>query len=294
MKKLITSYEKSVSNNIQEIQSILKTLGMTQKELLPAYKQVLTMSSKNISGKWKSGRKYARTLFVKRAFSKNYPEKITELSLTIDAMVNILDDFYDEKMSQDEKALYIIEYLRVFALYSNINPDKKIQKAVGLYFNKLITLAVAENIYLVQIKKEKALDKIIEYSAGLLLCRSMDIDIFNEVALVNYKDKKLANKTMLMGRIFRAINILKKDIVDIEYDKKNNLESVVTHVFDKKGKKFIQYIDGLVTHLFEYAKKNHILVSKGTANIPLNNYFKLINKEVKEIKTIMSKKHNSQ
>ena len=77
-------------------------------------KEILNLSSENVTKKWLSGKKYIRTDFVKKAFSKFYPYKQIDISILIDAMINILDDILDEELNLKEKALYVIEFLRIF------------------------------------------------------------------------------------------------------------------------------------------------------------------------------------
>lgn len=290
MKQIVNIYKKGVKINLDDIQKILKSLKMDGNSLMPAYRQVLNMSSQNIANKWLTGRKYARTYFAQKAFGKFYPKKHIELSLTIDAMVDILDDFYDEKISKEKNGLYLIEYLRVFALHNSFAPEKKMQKAISHYFNQLISLAVAENVFLDLIKKEKKLENLIKYSSNLLLCRAMDIDIFNEIALINY-DRKVKKNIMKIGRIFRAINIFTKDIKDIEYDKKNGMESVVTHLFSRKSLDFSLYINGLMNY-FKSEAYNIAVKSKEESpqiKIPIDNFYKMMLKDIKTADKLIKK-----
>ncbi len=287
MERNIEKYKEGISKNIEEISEILSVLEMNTSELLPMYEKTLSASSQNITNKWLSGRKYARTYFSQKAFSEFYPEEHTELSLSIDVMVNILDDLFDEEFNQEEKALYILEFLRVFSLSNYSFPNRKIQAAIGRYFNKLITLALAENIYKNLIKQESDHEKIVKYSAELLLCRGMDIDIFNEIALANY-DKNV-DQIKEIGRIFRAINILKKDIKDIDYDKENNMESIITNILDRDNIDFSKYITDLILYLSEKAydiakASNHHddIIKTG-----IDGFMKMIKEMTEEIKEEM-------
>ncbi len=261
---------------------------MLNPELEKAYEQVLSMTSQNIMGKWEVGRKYARTFFSQKAFSQYYPEEYLKLSLCIDAMVNILDDIYDENMDKDVRGLYLVEFLRVFSLYNSSGLTKNILPNVGLYFNKLITLAVAEGAYFKMIEHEKELDKIVKLSAELLLCRAQDIDIFNEIALINYREDEKEN-IKLIGRIFRAINILKKDVKDIEYDKSNNMVSVVTYMSDRIDVKFSEYLKELTNYLSKKAEKEKLLLKNSDDKVkaPADNFMAMMKEDVKEVGEIL-------
>ncbi len=253
MDESIKIYKEGVSKNIKDISEILTDCGVDVSSMLPIYEKTLSLSSNNILEKWKSGRKYLRTHFVKKAFSNFYPEEHLEISLFIDAMVNLMDDLFDEELTEQEKGLYIMELVRVFSLFNYSLPNKKIQLATGKYLNELIVLAVAENIYEKMIKEEKNLDNVINHSISLLLCRAMDINIFNEIALIDYDGDIDALKKI--GQIFRAINIFEKDIKDIEHDKENNSESAVIIVIEREDIDFSEYKEKMLTILVEKAKK---------------------------------------
>ena len=90
MKEVISIYKKSVDTNLKDIISILKKLDIRNPEVFLSCKKILNLSADNIINKWLSGRKYSRTVFVKQAFGKFYPKKYIEISISIDAMINIL------------------------------------------------------------------------------------------------------------------------------------------------------------------------------------------------------------
>ena len=224
MKTLSKIYKKEDEKNLKDIKIILKEIGVKDSIIASSYEDILYVSCKNLTKKWSSERKYIRTLFIEKAFSNFYPKKYLKISLYIDAIVNILDDLLDEKMDKKEKTFYIIEFLRIFSLYNYEKPNNNIQIAMGRYFNKLITLAIAENHFINLLKKEKKERKIIEYSINYFNLRCLDIDIFNEIIFTDYKaSDNEKEKIRKIARIFRALNILKKDIKDIEYDLKNDI-----------------------------------------------------------------------
>lgn len=281
MQEIIKIYKASLDKNLIEINQILKEKKVDNSEVGAYCEELLSLSCESIINKWSEGRKYLRTLFVKEAFAELYPQKIIKTSICIDAIINILDDLLDEKMGDDEKKLYIIEFLRVFSIYNYEHPQKNIQICMGDYFNKLISLATMENYYKDIIGNEKKMEKIVSYSIKVLDCRSMDIDIFNELVILNngcYNNEE-KNEIEKMGRIFRALNIVKKDILDIEHDKKTNQESIVSKILEKKDCNFDKYALSLYNYYLNEAKK---IKSKKTINknytIPINNFYKMIEK----------------
>lgn len=291
MKKNTKIYNQGIKKNILGIKSILKKLKIKEQPPLSLYEDILNCSSSQITSKWLSGRKYCRTHFVQKMFGKLYPIKHTQSSLCIDAMVNILDDLLDEPLNKKSKAEYVIEFLRIFSIYNSEYTSKKNQKSIEKYFNKLITLAIAENFYQKQIIQEQNINKIVSKSIDLLICRGMDMDIFIEIALSEFKNKKAMQNIKKISRIFRAINILKKDIKDIQHDQKNNIETVIILVLSKNKINFSVYIDNLLNLLSE--KSNSIIKSinqlekKDLCFLPAYKFNKVIHKEKKEIKQLI-------
>jgi len=293
-KKILSIYRKSVGKNLKDISFILKELNIKNLDVFLLYGKLLNSSADNIINKWLSGKKYCRTYFVQKAFSEIYPKKYIRLSLCIDAMVNILDDLLDESLNKKEKVEYVIEFLRIFSIYNKEYPSKKISGLLSRYLNKLITLAVAESSYQEKIDYEKNIDKIITNSVDLLICRGMDIDIFNEIALLGNRNIKKEKTIKDIGRVFRAINILKKDIKDIEHDKKNNIKTTITSICSRNDIDFQFYINSV---LKLFTKKvdlilNRIDLSKNRKKsrfvIPIYNFNKMIKNNQKEILKIIS------
>ncbi len=291
MKKIVSIYKKSVQKNVKDIKSILKKLDIKNPEVFTSCKKYLEMSADNVTKKWLSGRKYARTFFVKKAFGKYYPKKYTEISLSIDAMINILDDLVDEKINEQEKLLFILEFIRVYSL-CNLNKLKdKIQVAIGHDFHKLITIAISEGIYQKDIAQEKDFKKVIEKSVEILGCRGTDINVFNEIALTDINNKKIENNIKEIGRIFRAINIFKKDIEDIEYDRKNNMETLVTLMLSRKNYSLFEYTEALLNEFFKKAEKIRSSAEslEKRYKTPIENYYIMIEDSKKEIFKLISK-----
>ncbi len=203
-------------------------------------------------------------------------------------MVNMLDDLLDESLEKKEKSEYVIEFLRIFSLFNKERPPERISDFLFQYFNKLITLAIAENFYQKEIKHEKDINKIVITSADLLICRGMDIDIFNEIALFGYKNHRTEKTIKDIARIFRAINILKKDIKDIEHDKKNKINTAVTLIYSRNDIDFSFYINS-VLRLF--TKKIRLILNRIDLNknkkpsqfTPIYNFDKMIKNDKKEI-----------
>jgi len=285
MRKIIKLYKKDLSRNLSEIDQVLKNKGTNNPKINNYYNKILSSSCAYITGKWLTGRKCLRTLFIKEAFADFYPQKITRTSIYMDAIINILDDLLDEKINEEKKRLYILELLRVLSLHYYEYSSKEVQGYLGSYFNKLISLAIMEEYYKNLIKKKKKIKKIIDYSVKVLNCRSMDLDIFNEIVIsngsYNYSEKERIKK---IGRIFRSLNIMKKDIEDLEYDKKTGQESIVSKMAEKKNCNFCDYVLSVSDYYLD--EKNKIKSMKSINDsyiIPMNNFCNMIDKDRNEI-----------
>ncbi len=244
-KLIIKKYEKSVSTNLSDIKKILGV--RTQKfNNISDYRNLLITSSKSMVIKWKSNKKYLRTEFVLRAFVELYPVKLIEQSIMVDAMINILDDLLDSNLDKQDKMLYILEYLRVFSIYNFSLPSLRVQKVMGNYFDKLITLAVAEFNYQEEIVNENIFDKKIQLSTELLLMRAMDIDVFVQIPLTKENLDIETNTISAASKVFRAGNILKKDLLDIDIDKKQGQATLITYIYDKHTRDMKGYIHGIL------------------------------------------------
>ena len=258
LEKNVKLYQDSIKENLEIINDILLSINFKDKNLTKQYVQILKHSASQITQKWSSKKKYCRTLFIQRALQEYYPKQYTLISLQIDSLVNILDDLLDEDMNRKIKMLYMIEFSRIFSLHEGNCPEK-FKQMLKKYINQLITLAVAEEYYQKMIQKESDFQKIVKISTDLLLCRAMDIDIFTKIGLAKF-DIPINKKNIIeeAARIFRAINILKKDIDDISHDQENNIKtmtiiillknnidfhSYITHVADKLNQKLKNILD---------------------------------------------------
>ncbi len=293
MKKITSIYKKSINENLKEINFILRKLKINDQNIFLSCERFLNLSADNIINKWLSGTKYCRTYFVQKAFGKIYPTKYLQLSLSIDAMVNILDDLLDELLDKKEKSKYVIEFLRIFSIYNKEHPSKIISELFFEYLNKLIALAIAEDFYQKMISREENIDKIITSSVDLLICRGMDIDIFNKIALLENKGIKKKKVVEDMGRIFRAVNILKKDIKDIEHDEKNNIKTMITLVRSRRDINFLFYITGI---LDLFTKKVNLILNRVNLDLdkdnpqfmPIYNFSEMIKEDQKEIQKFLN------
>jgi len=240
--EIIDFYKQSYLQNLENIKSIFSELKIEGLDIT-LYEGVLKSSSQNLIVKWKKETKYLRTVFAMRAFGENYRKEVMPISISIDAMINLLDDLLDENLTKEDKVLYIVEFLRCSSnFYSHVG-DLNVTQKLGEYFNKLITLAVAENYLFKKIQSTRDFEEIVIYSSSLLMTRAMDIDVFIEIA-----SGEVTSDVLRAGRVFRAVNILKKDILDFDHDLENGNVGPLIFVY-KNRSDYKKYIARLVEDL---------------------------------------------
>lgn len=282
MDKIKEAYESTLRENLDEIRRIIKEqTGADRPDLMKQFEEALNASCTNITSRWLAGKKYVRTLFAKKAFAE-YPEDITRISILIDAIINILDDILDEEMGKELKALYIVELIRVLSLFSYHDSDEKIRNAIGNYFNKIISVAIAESVYKNLMREESGANKLIEYSIQAYDFRSLDMDIFVELPIIRlYGGVEKNREVVKIARVFRVLNLIKKDMKDVEHDRKNQVETVVTLLLGKPG--FRENIETLLEHYAEEAGE----IKKRSSSEVVNKFCEMIENEKQEVKTNM-------
>lgn len=242
-KNLMDVYDKIFEKSISEIEKISKDLGIHKDEWFSFYRSVLVDSSRMVKGKWETGRKYARTAFVRKALGSSYPEELTEKSLSVDSIINILDDLFDEKLDTLTKSLLIIEtgvllgFLNKHEMYT-----KKVAKIFGEYLYKIVFMGLTERILKEALTKTEGTESFFRIALSIYLARSMDIDFFVQIV-----DKKLMGE----ARTFRALNLIKKDMDDIEHDIENENDTPITILYKRDKELLKEFIE---FSLVEYSK----------------------------------------
>ena len=285
MKDIIEIYQDTVKENLNSLEKILKSdIGIENSEILKKMGDILHISSDNLVSKWKESRKYMRTSFVKKALP-TYPDDVLKLSISLDAIINLLDDILDENMNKELKSLYIVELIRVFSIYNYQNLEKLYSESIGNYFNKIISIAILEDFYKDFIKNTSDSKKILDLSIQIYNCRSLDMDIFTELPLIrlyNKLDDELL-KVVKVSRIFRALNLIKKDIKDVEHDKENDIETAITLLYSRDD--FKSVLGGLITHYKNIG--DEIESNKDNIKIIISNFKEMLRNEISEIENLL-------
>ncbi len=283
MKNIKKEYESTVQDTLHELNIVLDELMIENPEISGILKEITHSSVNQLTEKWISGRKYVRTYFIKKALI-NYPKKGLSLSIQLDVIVNILDDLLDEELKKMEKVLYIVEFLRVFAIFNKTRINPKISKAIAKYFNELICIAVLEDVFYKMIENCHEDDEIINNLIKVYDCRSNDIDIFAQIPLFEIYGgvNKEVSKIITAARYFRAINLLKKDLGDINHDIEHNTTSVILILRENDRIDYKSILNKFSDHYLDEFSK--LKSSKKDIQTSISNFEKLAIKDVAEFK----------
>jgi hypothetical protein len=283
---IINLYNDSVYDNLKMINNILiSDIGLNDPYLMDLFNKELQSSKNGLIEKWKSGKKYLRTLSVVKAFPE-YPMNSLNLSISIDAMINIFDDLFDENLEKHIKNYYLLELFRMLANYHYQASNENLRFHMGNYFNKLIMIASLEKHFYNLIKNEKRDDNLLKTATHIYDIRSLDVDVFIEITLLASDTIQFKDDVLKVARIYRALELLKKDILDIEHDIENGLETLFTIFWDRKN--YLKNLISKLTNLYleraknimcsEYSEiivNNFILMSENEAN-KINEYIKFL------------------
>lgn len=243
-KNILETYDRIFEKTILQIEGISKDTGMHDDELFSSCRSILNDSSCILKKKWETGRKYARTSFVERALGSSYPDEYAEISVCVDSIINLLDDLFDERLDSLTRSLSIVEVGRNLAfLNRHENYTENISSLFGEYLCKIVFMGLTEGILREYLRKTSDEEEFFRMSSYAYLARSMDIDFFVQIA-----DMSLLGE----ARCFRVLNLMKKDIDDIEHDMENGKDTPVTILYrrDKNAlRKFLTF------SIEEYADK---------------------------------------
>jgi len=283
MENFKTLYESTVSENLEEIRLILEGIEINPA-IIPRFEGLLENSCSMLTSKWVSGRKVLRSHFAKQAI-KNYPDDILKLSISVDAIINLLDEILDEELDKQTKALHIVELIRALSVHAK-EFDKPYQPLLWKYFNKIIVIAIGEEIYKELIQDEEDFEKLILYSIQAYNIRSLVNDIFIELPLIRlYPKLKGKEKVVILAaRIHRAFGLMRKDINDIEHDKKNDVSTVMT-LLSEKVLPLRSYVEALIDRYTNAI--NQLRSSNPDLMEIINNFQKMVEDEKAQLRVAL-------
>jgi hypothetical protein len=140
VEELEKEYLSTIEDNLKEVNDILIQLNISNIPI-EQFEGILYQSSNRLTERWRTGRKTVRTQ-IARMLIPNYPKSVLHISLAIDAIINLLDDLLDEILVDEQKASYILEMVRVLALFNHLQVAPRFQTRIAEYFNKCICIGL--------------------------------------------------------------------------------------------------------------------------------------------------------
>ena len=277
---LIELYNETFEVNLRSIEKILTVdININEPSLMKIFHDYFMRSKDRLIEKWKTGKKSLRTFAAVKAFPEDYIKSVKSM-LFIDATINILDDLIDENLEDKEKKFYIVELLRVMAEHQMIASDEDERKLLSTYLVKCITIAILEKFYYGLIKDMEPYDDILRFSNIIYDTRSLDMDIFIQTPLLGKEDVP-KDDIIIVGRAYRALELLKKDILDFEHDTEHEIDTIFTLYSGKRGllKKLVEDISGA------YLLKAREVASSNPSDIVVGNFISMIECEARDIET---------
>ncbi len=192
---------------------------------LPIVREAVHSAADYILDRWASGRKSVRTQMAV-ATIPNYPQEVLTTSLLIDAMVNMLDDLIDERLTKQEQGQLVLELLRVIALLNETPLPTPLRFLMASYIHKGAFIAVAEQFYYPQIQPTAG-----DRDQNILdayLARSIDTDFFFRLPLMWRLGVQVnVDDILALARVARALALLHKDLGDGDHDRAHRTPSPV-------------------------------------------------------------------
>ena len=278
---LIELYNETLENTLKSVEKILKSeLNLDDPDLMEIFNDYFDKSMDSLIEKWKLGKKFLRTYTVMKAFNGE-PINSTRSILLIDAIINILDDLIDETLVEKEMHFYVVELIRALADYQLQSSTDEEREQLSAYLNKCITIALLERHYYDLIKSEESYDEILRCSRSIYQTRSLDMDIFIQISLMG-RDDLPARDIIRAGRIHRALELLKKDVLDFEHDVKHDTDTIFTIFRDDEEtlRRLVDDISGT------YLLKARELAASHPHEAIVANFASMIESEGREIETI--------
>lgn len=274
-------YSSTTEDNLRAIREIAEEIRISDSISIDQFKNMLDRSSQNLMDKWNSGRKSLRTEIAFEILPE-YPSDVLKASLIIDAIINLLDDNLDELMTKEERALYVIELVRIMAIFNHLSITSAARQKIFEYFNKILCIATSEIIYKEKIRASGDFNQQLHNSIQCYNCKCLVTDIFFELPLLElYGDDKRIRDIVSLTRIHRALFQIKKDYKDIERDIENQTETPIV-ILSKKHSSIEPYIDTMINHYEQKSGKIEPEEFDGDFQLIARNLLELIQNEIAE------------
>ncbi len=192
--------------------------------------------------KWKKNRKSLRTLPVVNVYNNVLDEKLSnsvvESLLCLDAWIGSMDDEIDTKNISKRDKIFNICNTAFSGGIGILNlPEGEKEGLRNLFFEYLTELFQIPNVEkktLLAIKEAKSDVREVKFVRSFYSYRSIDIDLFAKIpGIVNDIDDKVFGTVVKDLEVFRARELILKDIVDVERDLKDEDFTALMVLMDK-------------------------------------------------------------
>lgn len=221
MNKISKKYFENIDEEIKE-----KALGL--------YSEVSRKIETYFDQKFSSGRKSFRTGYAQEAFGKYYPKEAYPYSKSIDIYTAAMDDLYDDSNAPDQE-----RKLNVLASNKNVisilSWPENLKNEAALHFQKMFIIGLGEAENTMKLKSVSTENEAIDVAKKCYFLRAIDMDFAVRIPSIylnlSPEEKRDIEKS---GRCFRAVNLCKKDINDVDHDRKHETETPITIFLDKQ------------------------------------------------------------
>ena len=263
--KLIDRYRSMMGRGIDCLS--YTPLSENEKE---RYVHMTRLSTENLTEKWRTGRKTLRTEIAYRGLT-DYPESKLDASLLLDAVINLLDDVYDEAMGKDEMSLYIVELISAISKMGSLISEED-RDTVEAYFQKILVIAFSELLLRDRIAESSSHEERLSHVTRCYAIKSMDMDAFIELPLrAKGFDEESVSRWVELGRVHRAISIIVKDLDDLEHDRRVGEQTPVV-ILCQGSDAPCMVLDDCVKHFEEEAENVWMLMPEEQRTIGENLY----------------------
>ncbi len=257
IQQLSETYLATIGDNLQAIDGILQDLGIGEAVPLSQFQEALQMSAGHLVRYWQMGRKVLRTRIAQEMIP-GYPASVLNLSLMLDATINVLDDLLDELLTKEEKGIYILEMARILAIYNQLDIPAPLRERIAAYFNKCICIVLPEIVYKERLKATRDFDRRLVYAEQCYDSKSLDMDIFVELPLLEMFGPDVPIQGVVsLARVHRAVSLLHKDLADLEHDRTNHTETPLVILAEEGEEQLRRYLQELLARYRRRSEQDH-------------------------------------
>lgn len=216
-------------------------------------------SLNELEERWRSGRKSLRSFPTIKLleYHGDTDEDLEEILTSFDAIINCLDDIIDtENLSKENKIVYTSNIAFSTSRIADFNlQDEETHDYLIDYWTDIFQIPSVEEKLNNEIRESETRSEMIEAGIESYSYRAKDIDIFSDIGynLTNLNTTKNVLDEDL--RTYRARELLRKDIKDIERDRQDDDLTPVIEILENAEDS--EYLLKEIYDSFEYEEDVH-------------------------------------